>query len=141
MRACDERTRLVARRALDRCEYCRMHQALQGGTFHVGRIHPLARNGADDFTNLALACPGCNLRKADRVEALDPETGAMVALFHPRHDPWSEHFRWEGHPLVGRTPRGRATVAVLDLNHPRRLLIREAEPTFGLFPPLDSGTA
>ena len=30
---------------------------------------------------------------------------------------------------------GRATVFALDLNHPRRLLIRQAEALFGLFPP------
>jgi len=32
------------------------------------------------------------------------------------------------------TPTGRATVALLYLNHPRRLLIRQAEELFGLFP-------
>jgi hypothetical protein len=32
---------------------------------------------------------------------------------------------------------GRATVFALDLNHPRRLLIREAEELFDLFPPTD----
>jgi hypothetical protein len=30
-----EVARLVALRAGDRCEYCRMHQSLQGATFHV----------------------------------------------------------------------------------------------------------
>ena len=32
-------------RAEDRCESCRMHQALQGGTFHVEHILPNARGG------------------------------------------------------------------------------------------------
>jgi hypothetical protein len=36
---------------------------------------------------------------------------------------------------VGLTPTGRATVAALDLNHPRRLRIREPEEWFNLFPP------
>ncbi len=33
----------VEERAEDRCEYCRMHQALQGGTFHVEHIVPSAQ--------------------------------------------------------------------------------------------------
>jgi len=30
---------------------------------------------------------------------------------------------------------GRATLLALNLNHPRRVLIRQAEELFGLFPP------
>lgn len=30
---------------------------------------------------------------------------------------------------------GRATIALLDMNHARRILIRSAEQRFGLFPP------
>jgi len=42
--------------------------------------------------------------------------------------------RWNSYELVGKTPAGRATVFVLDLNQPRRMLIRRAEELFGLFP-------
>lgn len=59
----------------------------------------------------------------------------MEALFNPRQSRWEEHFKWEGFRLVGLTPTGRATSSALKLNHPRRLLIREAETMFGLFPP------
>jgi hypothetical protein len=48
-------------------------------------------------------------------------------------DRWSEHFRFEGYRLVGQTPVGRATAWLLDLNHPRRVLIRQAEELFGFF--------
>jgi hypothetical protein len=44
-------------------------------------------------------------------------------------------FRWNGHELVGQTPTGRATVLMLDVNQPRRMLIRRAEQLFALFPP------
>lgn len=74
------------------------------------------------------------MQKADRIEAQDPDSGALVPLFNPRKDRWSEHFRFEGYRLIGQTPVGRATVALLDLNHPRRILIRQAEELFGLFP-------
>ena len=40
-----ETLRLVSTRAGDRCEYCRMHQSLQGATFHVEHIVPRSRGG------------------------------------------------------------------------------------------------
>jgi hypothetical protein len=112
-----------------------MHQSLQGATFHVEHVMPRRRGGDTALENLAWACPGCNLGKADRVEAPDPQTGRAVALFNPRRDAWTDHFRWEGHEIVALTSAGRATLAALDLNRPRRVLIRRAEEMFGLFPP------
>jgi hypothetical protein len=111
-----------------------MHQSLQGATFHVEHIVPSAHGGKTCLDNLAWACPACNLRKSDRLHALDPETNSLVPLFNPRQQRWNEHFRWDGHNLVGLTPIGRAAVFVLDLNHPRRILIRQAEELFQLFP-------
>lgn len=64
------RNGVVRERAEWRCEYCRMHQSLQGG-----------------------------------------------------------------YELAAITPVGRVTIATLDLNRPRRILIRKAEELFGLFPP------
>ncbi|MCW5557802.1 MAG: HNH endonuclease [Verrucomicrobiae bacterium] len=125
----------VRRRAQGRCEYCQMSQALQGATFHVEHIIPHSAGGVTTDDNLAIACPGCNLHKADRRTARDPATGSEVSLFHPRRDRWKEHFAWSGVRLVGITAQGRATVAALELNHSRRLGIRRAEAEFGLFPP------
>ena len=127
--------RQVIARAGDRCEYCRMHQALQGATFHVEHAVPSSRGGSDGLENLAWSCPSCNLHKSDRTEALDPVSGSTVPLFNPRTDRWADHFRWDGYTVVGITVLGRATVAALALNHPRRLLIRHAEELFSLFPP------
>jgi hypothetical protein len=112
-----------------------MHQALQGATFHVEHIVPRSRGGDSSLGNLALACPGCNLRKSDRVEFTDPRTHQMSRLFHPRQDEWTEHFRWEIYRLEPLTAVARATIAALDLNRPRLLQIRQAEKVFGLFPP------
>jgi hypothetical protein len=127
--------RQVARRAADRCEYCQMHQSLQGASFHLEHIVPTSRGGATELKNLAWACPGCNLRKSDRISVTDLESGTEVALFHPRRDAWQEHFAWDDYQVVGLTDIGRATVSALDLNHPRRIRIRQAEQTFGLFLP------
>jgi hypothetical protein len=66
---------------------------------------------------------------------MDPDTNAIAPLFHPRHQTWREHFNWDDYELIGLTATGRATIAALDLNHPRRVRIRQAEQVFGLFPP------
>lgn len=125
----------VESRARGRCEFCRMHQSLQGASFHVEHIVPSSRGGSSTLSNLAWACPGCNLHKSDRVEAVDPDSGASVPIYHPRRHVWSDHFEWDDYSMVGRTPVGQATIVVLDLNHPRRIQIRKAEQLFGLFPP------
>ncbi len=112
-----------------------MHQALQGASFHIEHIIPESHGGVSLLDNLAFACPSCNLHKSDRVHAVDPDSGTDVPLFNPRKDTWGEHFQWSGHLLLGKTRIGRATVSLLQCNHPRRLLIRQAEQSFGLFPP------
>lgn len=130
-----ELERTVEVRAHERCEYCKMHQSLQGARFHLEHVVPSSRGGLTELDNLAWACPGCNLRKSDRVDAADPDTRAIVPLFHPRSYSWNEHFTWDDYSIVGLTEVGRATVAILDLNHARRIRIRQAEQMFGLFPP------
>lgn len=61
----------VRERALDRCQYCLMHQSLQGATFHVEHIIPRSQGGPFELSNLALACPSYNLHKADRTMTID----------------------------------------------------------------------
>jgi hypothetical protein len=111
-----------------------MHQALQGATFHIEHIVPESRGGSSELENLAFCCPSCNLHKSDRIEAQDPASGSVIRLFNPRLDSWEEHFQWDSYELRGRTPMGRATILALELNHPRRLLIRRAEERFSMFP-------
>ena len=126
--------RLVRRRAGNRCEYCRIHQhddALL--SFHVEHIIARQHHGTDRPSNLALACHKCNRAKGPNLAGrIGDET---VPLFHPRKQKWERHFRWVGPRIVGRTKTGRATVLVLDLNAPRRVVLREALIVSGLFPP------
>ncbi len=75
--------RLVARRAGHRCEYCRAPEAIFNFSFEVEHIVPTSRDGPSDQSNRALACRSCNLHKSAHVEALDEETGIIIALFHP----------------------------------------------------------
>jgi hypothetical protein len=112
-----------------------MSQALQGASFHIEHVRPISKGGATNFGNLALACPTCNLHKTDRVMAEDPMTETSVPLFNPRKDRWRDHFEWSASSVLGLTASGRATITLLRLNAPRRLIIRQAESRFGLFPP------
>ena len=125
----------VIERAAERCEYCRMHSALQGATFHIEHVLPRVLGGEDELDNLALACPSCNLHKSERTRCYDSVTNAEVPLFNPRVHVWNEHFAFEGYEIIGRTAIGRAAILLLQLSHPRRRRIRQAEAMFGLFPP------
>jgi hypothetical protein len=127
--------RLVKQRADGRCEYCRLAQAGQEAIFHVDHVVPKAASGATAAENLALACVSCSLRKGARQRAIDPVTGEPAALFNPRTDAWTEHFRWDGPAVVGVTPVGRATVAALHMNRPLILAIRAEEMARGRHPP------
>ena len=135
MNVAREVARLVQQRAGNRCEYCRMHQALQGATFHVEHILPRSQGGHSIPDNLAWACPSCNLHKSDRIAAANPLTGSEVLLFNPRRDDWAEHFAIDGFQIVGLTDIGRATLTTLEFNGACRVQIRKAEAVFKLFPP------
>jgi hypothetical protein len=76
--------------------------------------------------NPALACPHCNRYKGPNIAGIDPVTGELVRLFHPRVDIWDEHFRVEAGRLIGFTLAGRTTVEVLNMNTEERVAIRVA---------------
>lgn len=124
----DSATRLAVRqRAGNACEYCRRQQEDSPLiTLQVEHIIPRKHDGNDDLNNLALACVDCNLKKSSDLAGLDPETGILTPLFHPRSNVWSEHFRMEGFRVRGLSAIGRTTVQVLDLNSPARLRVRRA---------------
>lgn len=126
--------KLVIRRAAGRCEYCGLSQAGQEATFHIDHIVPVAAGGLTVAENLALACVSCSLRKAARQMAIDPQTAAETALFHPRQNVWREHFQWRGVRLVGLTATGRATIKALSLNRAAILAIRQEEMAQGRHP-------
>ena len=125
----------VVRRARNRCEYCGLSQDGQEATFHVDHVVPLADGGPTIAANLALACVSCSLRKEARRSAVDPVTRRKVPLFHPRRQRWTDHFRWDGVAVIGRTATGRATVAALEMNRPLILAIRAEEVERGRHPP------
>ena len=127
--------RAVWRRAGSRCEYCRIQQADDFLPFHIDHIRSLKHGGTDALDNLALACMDCNAHKGTDLSAIDPETGALVPIFDPRRQPWTQHFRWQGVTVQGVTPSGRATAALLRINDPPRLALRRSLQAEGRFPP------
>jgi 5-methylcytosine-specific restriction endonuclease McrA len=106
---------LVAQRAGHRCEYCHAPEVIFNFPFEVEHIIPTSRQGADDESNLALACRSCNLLKSDHVSGTAETGAAVVRLFHPRQDRWEEHFGVdrENGAIQELTPVGGATVARL----------------------------
>jgi hypothetical protein len=94
--------------------------------YHVEHITPQQHGGGDGEDNLALACPHCNLHKGPNLSGIDPLGGALAPLFHPRRQHWDDHFEARGPVIVGKTPTGRVTVYVLNMNDPDRVALRRA---------------
>ena len=101
----------------------------QGATplipFHVEHIVSRQHGGTDHPSGLALACDRCNAYKGPNLTSIDPDTGAVAELFNPRGDAWNDHFVARGGHILGLTPKGRATVRLLNMNAPRRVELRE----------------
>jgi hypothetical protein len=91
--------------------------------------------GKWEIDNLAPSCFYCNSYKGPNLAGIDPATGKVTRLFHPRRDVWDRHFRWRGPELKGRTAIGRATIGVLNINAPAHIAKREALIAEGVFPP------
>jgi hypothetical protein len=114
----------VRQRASDRCEYCHLPQEFSELHFHIEHVTPRQHGGTEAPENLALACPECNFAKGPNLSGLEPGGRKIVRLFNPRRDKWTQHFRCDGAHIVGKTPIGRASVALLRMNDPERLRIR-----------------
>jgi hypothetical protein len=111
----------VWQRAGGRCEFCRLPPEFDVLPFQIDHIIPRKHGGPTASENLALSCLPCNARKGPNLAGLDLETGNIEPLFNPRVATWTDHFAWNGARLVGRTPAGRATIAVLAIDEPARV--------------------
>jgi 5-methylcytosine-specific restriction endonuclease McrA len=117
----------VRQRAANRCEYCHLHQDDSPlAVLHIEHIRPRKHGGSDDESNLCLACIDCNLHKGPNLTGIDPLTGAVTELFHPRQQRWEDHFAFEGIYITGQTGVGRTTIQVLNMNSDDQLNLRAA---------------
>ena len=115
-----------------------MPQRMYGRLTTIDHVIALQHGGRTQLDNLAEACLRCNLAKGPNLAAIDPKTKKMVRLFHPRRDRWSRHFRWHGPRLLGKTAIGRATIGLLQINHPHYVAVRRALIDEGVFPPTNT---
>src|SRR6266571_6254680 len=116
----------VRRRARFRCEYCQFPERFAGLRFQLDHVIARQHAGPTKLANLALACFRCNSHKGPNLSGIDSQSAKMVRLFNPRGDVWVEHFAWDGPRLLGLTPIGRATIAVLRINRQDAVLVRMA---------------
>ena len=128
-------TRLVWQRARGRCEYCRIPQAADDAPFEIDHIIAWKHIGPTIASNLCLSCYYCNSFKGSDLTSLDPKTRKLALLFNPRRHKWATHFRWRGAYLIGRTPVGRVTVALLRINDELRIELRAELIEEGVWPP------
>jgi hypothetical protein len=117
----------VLTRAGGVCEYCHLPQDAYPVPFEIDHIIAKQHRGKTILSNLALACLHCNGHKGPNISGLDTATSRtkLVRLFNPRRHKWDHHFRYSGPSLVGRTSIGRATIAVLAMNDPVVVALRQ----------------
>lgn len=107
------------------CEYCGMPDTATLVAHEPDHVVAVQHGGATTLENLAYTCHQCNRYKGPNLASIDPETGERTFLYNPRTDVWHDHFRWEGASIAALTVIGRATVALLRLNDPRRVAARD----------------
>ncbi len=130
----DALRQLVWDRAQDTCEYCHVPQYLDILPFQMEHIIAQKHHGPTTADNLALSCYSDNSYKGPNIAGIDPATGEITRLFHPRRDVWHEHFRWNGPVLIGLTSIGRATIDVLAMNLTERVEHRRLLMAAGVWP-------
>ena len=126
--------RLVSERASQRCEYCLLPAEVAFFPHEVDHVIALKHGGQSDAANLAFACWRCNRHKGTDLGSFDPATGQFNFLFNPRTQIWTEHFALRDAELLGRTPEGRTTIQLLELNTNERISERQRLQEAGHYP-------
>lgn len=129
----------VEERAKGYCEYCLAFSQFSPSNFEMEHIIPEKKGGKTEADNLALACRRCNGLKFTKTQHIDPISKAMVDLYHPRKDNWHDHFHWNEAEIlvIGKTPKGRATIDLLQINRANNQNLRALLLLVGLHPPTD----
>ncbi|MBI5916353.1 MAG: HNH endonuclease [Bacteroidetes bacterium] len=126
--------RLVAKRAGFRCEYCQLHESDSFLPFEIDHIISLKHGGGDETKNLAYACPHCNQYKGTDLTTFLKSYKDIVAIFNPREHDWQEHFDIEYGEILAKTKIAEATIKLLKLNEPERLIVRRLLMEAGRYP-------
>jgi HNH endonuclease len=124
---------LVDQRAAGACEYCLIHQTFSIYSHEVDHVIASKHGGGSTKDNLVLACFPCNRYKGSDLTSIDPLTGVITPLFHPRTQIWLEHFQLEEGSILGLTAVGRTTIFLLRMNEINRVQLRQALVAQGLY--------
>ena len=103
----------VRERADGRCEYCRVPETDTFMPHEADHIYAEKHGGETTADNLCLSCWMCNRHKGTDLTSLDPLTGDITPLFHPRNATWAEHFSLDGPYIRPLTAQARVTVRLL----------------------------
>ena len=117
--------RQVYERANGKCEYCLLPERYAVKRHEADHIRAEKHGGLTTFDNLCLSCFDCNRFKGSDLSSIDPLTDDVVALYHPRRQVWTDHFRFEGAIIDPLTPAGRVTVRLFHINDQVRVTIRQ----------------
>ena len=128
----------MAARADYLCEYCLIHSEDTFFGCQIDHVISKKHGGLTHEDNLAYACPSCNRNKGSDIASTVPGSDALVRLFNPRQDRWSDHFRLDsdGITILALTPIGEATSRLLGLNDDANLSDREALRGVNRYPTL-----
>ncbi len=112
---------LVRLRAGGLCEYCRISERFTLAEHEIDHVIAVKHGGLTVVENLALCCTVCNRFKGSDIASIDPETGQLTPLFHPRFDRWDDHYRFSDGEILALSASGRVTVRLLRMNRPARI--------------------
>ena len=119
---------LVRRRAAGLCEYCRISERFTLAEHEIDHVIAVKHGGETVAENLALCCAVCNRFKGSDIASIDPETGKLTPLFHPRMDGWDDHYETRNGEILALTATGRVTIQLLRMNRPARIRERQLLP-------------
>ena len=115
----------LRQRAGGHCEYCRITDRLTLAEQQIDHVIAVKHGGSGVVQNLAFCCTVCNRFKGSYIASIDPESGQLTRLFHPRVDGWDEHFRFHDGHIVALSAVGRFTVRLLRMNRTARVRERK----------------
>ena len=115
---------LVAQRADFRCEYCLLREEDSFLSFEIDHIVSVKHGDGNEPENLAYACPHCNTNKGSDLVTVVDSYDDLVRLYNPRTQVWNHHFRALDGEIIAETRIGQATINLLRMNQPDRLIIR-----------------
>ena len=130
----DRIRKLVQERAGFRCEYCKVHEDDSFLPFEVDHIISLKHGGGNELENLAYACPHCNQNKGTDIATFIRNYDDIIPIFNPRKQLWPQHFFVVAGEIVSKTRTGEATVKLLKLNEPERIIHRRLLSETGGYP-------